>query len=115
MRTVEEFAKIVREENDKHNEALLRMSPATLIDYAWDIAKWQAIYDYIEGKVIPYLENEEEEEFEDFLTLEIDSPITKICGYEFNYDEPMWTTWDELDSVVQDMLDEIKKTEKLKK
>ena len=46
MRTVEEFTKIVEEENQKHNEKLLNMSPATLIDRAWEIAKWQAIYDF---------------------------------------------------------------------
>ena len=74
MRTVEEFVKIVKEENKKHNEELLNLSPATLIVRAWEIAKWQAIYDYIEGKVIPYLEDGEEM-FEEFLTLEIDCPI----------------------------------------
>ena len=108
MRTVREFAKIVKEENREYNERLLNMSPATLINRAWEIAKWQAIYDYMEGKVIPYLETEEEI-FEEFLTLEIDQPISAIYDFEFNYDEPQWTTWDNLDSVVQDMFDEIKK------
>ena len=107
MRTVEEFTKIVKEENDKHNEKLLNMSPAMLIDRAWEIAKWQAIYDYMEGKVIPYLEYGENE-FEEFLTLEIDQPISAIYDFEFNYDEPQWTTWDNLDSVVQDMFKEMK-------
>ena len=108
MRTVEEFTKIVREENQKHNEKLLNMSPATLIDRAWEIAKWQAIYEYMEGKVIPYLE-EEESEFEEFLTLEIDEPISAIYDFEFDYDEPMWTTWDSLDNVVCEMFRTIKK------
>ena len=107
MRTVEEFTKIVKEENEKHNERLLNMSPAMLIDRAWEIAKWQAIYDYIEGKVIPYL-GSGENEFEEFLTLEIDQPISAIYEFEFNYDEPQWTTWDNLDSVVQDMFKEMK-------
>ena len=107
MRTVEEFAKIVKEENDKHNERLLNMSAAMLIDRAWEIAKWQAIYDYMEGKVIPYL-GYEEDGFEEFLTLEIDQPISAIYDFEFNYDEPQWTTWDNLDSVVQDMFKEMK-------
>ena len=107
MRTVEEFTKIVKEENEKHNERLLNMSPTMLIDRAWEIAKWQAIYDYMEGKVIPYLETEEEV-FEEFLTLEIDQPISAIYDFEFNYDEPQWTTWDNLDSVVQDMFKEMK-------
>ena len=102
MRTVEEFAKIVKEENNKHNEELLNLSPATLIDRAWEIAKWQSIYDYIEGKVIPYLEDEEEM-FEEFLTLEINHPIASIYEYEFNYDEPQWTNWDNLDGVVFEM------------
>lgn len=107
MRTVEEFTKIVKEENKKHNEKLLNMSPAMLIDRAWEIAKWQAIYEYMEGKVIPYLENEEEE-FEDFLTLEIDDPISTIYDFELDYEEPMWTTWDNLDDVVRNMFAEIK-------
>ena len=107
MRTVEEFTKIVKEENEKHNEELLNLSPATLINRAWEIAKWQAIYDYMEGKVIPYLETEEDE-FEEFLMLEIDQPISAIYDFEFNYDEPQWTTWDNLDSVVQDMFKEMK-------
>lgn len=102
MRTVEEFAKIVKEENREYNERLLNMSPATLIDRAWEIAKWQAIYDYMEGKVIPYLETGEEM-FEKFLTLEIDDPIAEIYDFEFDYDEPMWTTWDNLDDVVFEM------------
>lgn len=107
MRTIEEFTKIVKEENDKYNEELLNLNPATLINRAWEIAKWQAIYDYIERKVVPYLENEEEE-FEDFLTLEIDDPISTIYDFESDYDEPMWMTYDNLDYVVRDMFDEIK-------
>ena len=53
MRTVEEFIAIVKEENREYNERLLNLSPATLIARAWEIAKWQAIYYYMEGKVIP--------------------------------------------------------------
>lgn len=107
MRTVEEFAKIVKEENQKHNEKLLNMSPAMLIDRAWEIAEWQAIYDYMEGKVIPYLE-EGESGFEEFLTLEVDNPITAVYEYELEYDEPQWTTWDNLDDVVREMFRAIK-------
>ena len=107
MRTIEEFTKIVKEENDKHNEELLNMSPAKLINRAWEIAKWQSIYDYMEGKVIPYLETEEEE-FKEFLTLEIDEPISAIYDFEFDYDEAMWTTWDNLDDVVRKMFRTIK-------
>ena len=107
MRTVEEFTKIVREENQKHNEKLLSMSPAMLIDRAWEIAKWQAIYEYMEGKVIPYLE-EGESGFEEFLTLEVDNPITAVYEYELEYDEPQWTTWDNLDDVVREMFRAIK-------
>ena len=107
MRTVEEFTKIVKEENREYSEKLLSMSPEMLIDRAWEIAKWQAIYEYMEGKVIPYLEDGENE-FEEFLTLEIDKPISAVYDFEFNYDEPQWTTWDNLDSVVQDMFKEMK-------
>lgn len=107
MRTVEEFTKIVREENREYNERLLNMSPATLIDRAWEIAEWQAIYDYMEGKVIPYLEDGEEI-FEEFLTLEINNPIATIYEYELNYDEAQWTNWDNLDDVVCKMFRAIK-------
>ena len=107
MRTVEEFAKIVKEENDKRNEELLNMSAATLINRAWEIAKWQSIYDYIEGKVIPYLEYGENE-FEEFLMLEISKPITAIYKYELDYSEPQWTSWDNLDYVVREMFRAIK-------
>lgn len=107
MRTVEEFTKIVEEENKKHNEELLNLSPATLIDRAWEIAEWQAIYDYMEGKVIPYLEDGEGV-FEEFLTLEINNPIATIYKYEIDYDEAQWTTWDSLDDVVREMFREIK-------
>ena len=107
MRTIEEFAGIVKEENRRHDEKLLQLSPATLISRAWEIAKWQAIFDYMEGKVIPYLEDREEM-FEGFLTLEINRPIAAIYTYELNYDEPQWTTWDSLDDVVRNMFKEIK-------
>ena len=107
MRTVEEFTKIVEEENKKHNEELLNLSPATLIARAWEIAEWQAIYDYMEDRVVPYLENEEDG-FEEFLTLEINDPIAAIYDFELNYDEPMWTTWDNLDDVVCEMFRTIK-------
>ena len=107
MRTVEEFIAIIEEENKKYNEALLNKSPATLIAHAWEIAKWQAIYDYMEEKVIPYLEDGEEM-FEEFLTLEINNPIATIYEYELNYDEPQWTTWDRLDDVVFNMFRAIK-------
>ena len=86
MRTVEEFIAIVENENKKHNERLLNMSPETLIASAYEIAKWQAIYDYMKGKVIPYLEDREEV-FEEFLTLKINNPITSIYMYELGYDE----------------------------
>ena len=108
MRTVEEFTKIVEEENKKHNEELLNLNPATLIARAWEIAEWQAIYDYMEGKVIPYLEDGEEM-FEEFLTLEISNPITAIYEYELDYSEPQWTSWDNLDDVVCGMFRTIKK------
>ena len=107
MRTVEEFTKIVREENQKYNEELLNLSPARLINRAWEIAKWQAIYDYIMERVIPYLETEEDG-FEGFLTLEINNPITEIYEYELNYDEPQWTNWDNMDDVVFEMFRTIK-------
>lgn len=107
MRTVREFIAIVREENQKHNEKLLNMSPAMLIDRAWEIAKWQAIYEYMEGKVIPYLEDGENE-FEEFLMLEIDKPISTVYDFEFNYDEPQWTNWDNMDDVVFEMFRTIK-------
>ena len=107
MRTVEEFIAIVEEENKKYNEDLLNKSQKMLIDRAWEIAKWQAIYDYMEGKVIPYLESGEIG-FEEFLTLEIDEPISEIYDFEFDYDEPMWTTWDNLDDVVREMFRTIK-------
>ena len=107
MRTVEEFAKIVKEENREYSEKLLSMSPVALIERAFEIAKWQAIYDYMEGKVIPYLETEEDE-FEGFLTLEIDKPISAVYDFELNYNEPQWVNWDDLDDVVRDMFEEIK-------
>lgn len=107
MRTVEEFIAIVEEENKKYNEDLLNKSPATLIAHAWEIAKWQAIYDYMEEKVLPYLEDEEDE-FEDFLTLEINNPIATIYEYELRYDEAQWTNWDNLDDVVCEMFKTIK-------
>lgn len=107
MRTVEEFAKIVEEENKKHNERLLNMSPETLIASAYEIAKWQAIYDYMKGKVIPYLEDREEV-FEEFLTLKINNPITSIYMYELGYDEAQWTDWNNLDDVVREMFRAIK-------
>lgn len=108
MRTVEEFIAIVEEESKKHNEELLNLSPARLISRAWEVAKWQTIYDYIMERVIPYSEYGEDV-FKDFLTLEIGEPISTIYEYELNYDEPMWTTWDGLDTVIRDMLEEIKK------
>ena len=108
MRTVREFTKIVREENREHSEGLLNMSPVTLIERAWEIAKWQAIYEYMEGKVIPYLEDGDDE-FEEFLMLEISNPIAAIYEYEANYSEPQWTSWDNLDDVVCGMFRTIKK------
>ena len=108
MRTVREFTKIVREENREHSERLLNMSPVTLIERAWEIAKWQAIYEYMEEKVIPYLEDGENE-FEEFLMLEISNPITAIYECELNYSEPQWTNWDNLDDVVCGMFRIIKK------
>ena len=107
MRTIEEFTKIMREENQKHNEDLLNLSPATLIDRAWEVAKWQAIYDYMKGKVIPYLEDREEV-FEEFLTLKINNPITSIYMYELGYDEAQWIDWNNLDDVVRKMFRAIK-------
>ena len=111
MRTVEEFEKIVREENQKYNEELLKLNPATLIDRVWEIAKWQAIYDYIEEDLL----RNETSERNDFLSLDINSPIYEIYAYEYDYDEPQWTTWRGLDNVVRDMIEEIKMLDEIKK
>ena len=108
MRTIEEFTKIVKEENKKHNEELLKMDNKNLIVHAYEIAKWQAIYDYIEGKVIPYLKDGEAM-FEDFLKFEYRTPIAEIYTYECRYNEPQWTTWDSLDDVVREMFRETTK------
>lgn len=108
MRTVEEFTKIVREENQKYNDELLNMSPRTLISRAWEIAKWQEIYCYIKGRIVPHFEDEEGV-FKEFLTPEINNPIAIICEYEaMNYCEPQWMTWDSLDNVVRKMFRTIK-------
>ena len=107
MRTVREFIAIVREENQKHNEKLLNMSPAMLIDRAWEIAKWQAIYDHIMERIIPYYEYGEDM-LDGFLTLEIDEPISAIYDFELDYDEPQWTNWDNMDDVVFEMFRTIK-------
>lgn len=110
MRTVEEFTKIVEEENELYNQYILRLKkPIYVIPHAYEIAKWQAIYDYIKGKVIPYLESGEEM-FKDFLKFESRTPIAKIYTYECRYcEEPQWTTWDGLDGVVLYMFKEEKK------
>lgn len=115
MRTVEEFTKIVEEENKHYNQCILRLKkPIYVIPHAYEIAKWQAIYDYIKGKVIPYLESGEEM-FKDFLKFEDKTPIAKIYTYECRYDEPQWTTWDNLDDLVREMFIEIKITTKKQK
>lgn len=111
MRTVEEFVKIVEKEDEKYYDKLLDMSHKTLINNAWEIAKWQNIYGYMKGRIIPYLKNGKNM-FEDFLTLEIDNPIATIYEYELGYDEAQWTTWDNLDLVVREMFVEIKITTK---
>ena len=105
MRTVEEFIAIVEKENEQHNDELLSLSSTTLIARAWEIAKWQAIYDYIMEVVIPCID---EEELMNFLTLEIDEPISTIYSFELEYDEAMWTTWDNLNDVVREMFRAIK-------
>ena len=108
MRTVEEFVKIVEKEDEKYYDKLLDMSHETLINNAWEIAKWQNIYGYMKGRVIPYLKDGKNM-FEDFLTLEIDNPIATIYEYEaMNYCEPQWMTWDSLDNVVRKMFRTIK-------
>lgn len=107
MRTVEEFIEIVIEEDNKYNEELSKLAPATLIDRAFEIAKWQSIYDYIMGKVAPYSKYEEGV-FKDFTTLEIYNPIATIWEYESLYNEPMWATWDGLDDVICNLVKEIK-------
>lgn len=107
MRTIEEFISIVEEENKKYNEDLLNKSPETLIDRAYEIAKWQAIYGYIKEGVLPCLKDGEGG-FEKFLMIETNKPIVEIYEYEFNYDEPQWTTWDRLDDVVFNMFRAIK-------
>ena len=49
-----------------------------------------------------------EDMLDGFLTLEIDKPISAVYDFEFNYDEPQWATWDNLDDVVREMFREIK-------
>lgn len=109
MRTVEEFNKIVEKENEYCDQCILRLKkPIYVIPHAYEIAKRQAIYDYIKGRVIPSIQNGEEM-FKDFLISEFRTPIASIYTYECcRYDEPQWTTWDNLDDVVRNMFAEIK-------
>lgn len=99
MRTIEEFAKLVEEENKKHDEELIGLDSKKLIVRAYEIAKWQEIYAYMKYKVIPCLEAGDKQ-FKDFLKLDIDTPLNEVYVYEFNYGEPQWTTWKGLDGVV---------------
>ena len=46
MRTVEEFAKLVEEENKKYNEELIGLDSKKLVVRAYEVAKWQEIYTY---------------------------------------------------------------------
>ena len=93
MRTVEEFAKIVEEENEYCDQCILRLKkPKYVIPHAYEIA----------------IQNGEEM-FKDFLISEFRTPIASIYTYECcRYDEPQWTTWDNLDDVVRNMFAEIK-------
>ena len=47
-------------------------------------------------------------EYNEKLIAVLKEVIPNKKDFEFNYDEPQWTTWDNLDYVIRDMIEEMK-------
>lgn len=96
--TREEFNAKVHEQYNEYEKELLLKTPAELINIAWDIAKMQAIRTYLT-----------ECDFDDFLEgiyEDADNILDALFAYEWNYDTPMWTDWENLYDMIWDYIND---------
>lgn len=96
--TREEFNAKVHEQYDEYEKNLLAKTPTELINIAWDIAKMQAIRTYLtECDFDGFLED---------LCEDVNNILGTLYDYEFNYDIPMWTDWDNLYDMIWDYIND---------
>lgn len=81
-----------------YKEKTLLLSPEEIFDNGWDIAKREAIYNFLHDNV-NFIRMEQ-----DFLFSHVDELLDAICLYEDEYDYPMWVNWEDLHILITDYI-----------
>lgn len=102
--TREEFNDVVMKCYDEFEEKELLKSKQQIFNNAYEISKMIAIKDYL-------TETDDEEAIKPLYVF-ANTILTELYEYEWNYDEPMWNTWDNISYLITDFISEIKRRKK---
>lgn len=96
-----------------------RKSPETIICHAYDIAKYQMITEYLQY-LLSFENTDRMDDFDrdaymilnDNIILKLNDNChfdltRKIYDFELNYDDPMWTTYENISQIIIDYKDEL--------
>lgn len=117
--TREKFLDNISTYYEKYRANWSRKSPETIICHAYDIAKYQMITEYLQY-LLSFENTDRMDDFDkdayiilnDNIILKLDDNChfdltRKIYDFELNYDDPMWTTYENISQIIIDYKDEL--------
>ena len=117
--TKEKFLDNIGEYYEEYRANWSHKSPETIICHAYDIAKYQMITEYLQYLLSFDSTNDMDDLDRDAYTILNDNIISKlddncrfdltksIYDFELNYDDPMWTTYENISQIIIDYEDEL--------
>ncbi len=117
--TKERFLDNISSYYDKYRANWSRKSPETIICHAYDIAKYQMITEYLQYLLsfdstdrMDDLDRDAYMILNDNIILKLDDNChfdltRKIYDFELNYDDPMWTTYENISQIIIDYKNEL--------
>ena len=117
--TREKFLDNISSYYDKYRANWSRKSPETIICHAYDIAKYQMITEYLQYLLsfdstdrMDDLDRDAYMILNDNIILKLDDNChfdltRKIYDFELNYDDPMWTTYENISQIIIDYKNEL--------
>lgn len=117
--TKERFLDNISSYYNKYRANWSRKSPETIICHAYDIAKYQMITEYLQYLLsfdstdrMDDLDRDAYMILNDNIILKLDDNChfdltRKIYDFELNYDDPMWTTYENISQIIIDYKNEL--------
>ena len=117
--TREKFLDNISTYYEEYRSNWSRKSPEIIICHAYDIAKYQMITEYLQYLLSFDSTDRMDDLDKNAYMILNDSIIIKlednshfdlvriICDFELNYDDPMWTTYENISKIIIDYKDEL--------